>query len=111
MNDKKDSSPPRAGDPADPLREDREPREEDEAEEEEGLFEIILAQEARPIEPFMIGLLVAGIILAGAAFFVTHNTVMFLAGVFLMAIPYVYVIRLKARARQQRDLKEEPRDK
>jgi hypothetical protein len=111
MNDKRDSSPPWADDPADPLREDRELQEEGEAEEKEGLFEIILAQEARPIEPFMIGLLVAGIILAGMAFFVTHNTVMFLTGVFLMAIPYIYVIRLKARARAQQDLKEEPRDK
>jgi hypothetical protein len=110
MNDKRDSSPPWDDDPADPLREDREPREEGEAEEEEGLLEIILAQEARPIEPFMLGLLVAGIILAGMAFFVTRNTVMFLTGVFLMAIPYLYVLRLKAQAREQRELEEEHRD-
>lgn len=106
MNDPRDASPPWAGDPEDPLREDREPQEEGEAEEEEGLFEILLAQEARPIEPFMIGLLVAGGILAGTAFFVTHNTVMFLTGVLLMAGPYVYVLRLKARAREERDFKE-----
>jgi hypothetical protein len=110
MNDKKDSLPPRASDPVDPLCKDQEPREEDEAKEEEGLFEIILAQEAHPIEPFMLGLLVAGIILAGTAFFVTQNTIMFLSGVLLMAIPYIYVIRLKARAREQRELEEEHRD-
>jgi Flp pilus assembly protein TadB len=110
MNDKRDSSPPGDGDPADQLRGHQEPQEA-EVEEEEGLFKIILAQETRPIEPFLLGLLIVGVILAGTAFFMTHNTVMFFAGVLLMAVPYVYVLRLKARARGQRSVKAEPRDK